>query len=163
MIREIDGYSMHALGAGCFFNGGSHQLKISDPATGHLRRERIFTSDREIEVHDVGIVEFGERAAYEIAHTVGWISPEVHKGVVDAATQLERERDELAAELGDLRAGVTGQLRLGSEAVVQVEQLREELEEVQAKLRSEQGARGGLQAKVNSLTKKLDTVSSFGD
>lgn len=161
-IREITDYSDFALGAGCFFGNGP-KIQISDPKTGHLRHERVFTSDRLIEIQDEGIVEFSERAAFEIAHAVGWVSPEAHNIVADALVEMERERGALAAELGELRAGVAGQLKLGAEAQVQLEQTREELEELRAKLRSEQGARGGLTRKVNELEGQLKLVQGFGD
>ena len=161
-IREITDYSDFALDAGCLFGYGP-KIQISDPKTGRLRPERVFSTDRMIEIQDEGILEFSERAAFEIAHAVGWVSPEAHQVVADALVEMEGERDRLAADLGELRAGVAGQLKLGAEAQVQLEQAREEIEELREKLRAEQGARGGLTRKVNQLEGQLKLVQGFGD
>jgi len=162
MIREIDAYTMYAIGSGCFMNG-DRQQKVRDPLTGERRSERVFTTDREIEIEDIGVVEFGERAAAEIADQLGWVAPQTHAALVREMTTIERERDDLVSKIASYEQASNTNVIQAAEAITEAERLRDENEKLSADLRSTRGTLGAMTKNNNQLQAKLDNVTSFGD
>ncbi len=161
-VREIEAYTMHAIGAGCFFNNDS-QKRIHDPDTGKLRRERIFTSDREIELEDMGVIEFGERFATEIAHVLGWVSPQNYASSTEHATTMEVERDNaVSLQAGAEEASLTN-VRQAGQAIERAEDLADQVEELQAKLASANGKLGSLTKQLKDAKELVEQVTDFGD
>jgi len=162
MIREIDAYTMNAIGSGCFMNG-DRQQKIRDPLTGERRSERVFTTDREIELEDIGIVEIGERAAAEIADQLGWIAPQTHSALVTEMSSIERERDDLVSKIASYEQASNTNVIQAAEAITEAERLRDENEKMSSELRSIRGTLGALTKNNSQLQSRLDKVTSFGD
>ena len=161
-IREIDQYTMYALGNGCFFNG-DRQQSINDPYKGHFRKERVFSSDRQVEYEDEGVVEFGERAAAEIAHLLGWISPKVHDSLTETAAELERDLANEAMKREDAETALRANFMTSAEAIEQNIGLKDQVTELRSKLASANGALGAARKQVGQLTDKLKSLTDFGD
>ncbi len=163
MIRELDSYSMYAIGAGCFMNGDQQQ-RIRDPLTGELRRERVFTTDREIEIdHLDRTVEFGERAAAELAHLLGWVAPGVHRDLTLKASELEKERDDATTKSAEDGAASLVNVRQAAEAIIKAEELADEVEALTSKLKSFRSQVSQLRKQVKDSKTEAKAISSFGD
>ena len=159
-VREITDYSLHALGNGCFFNG-SHKLKVRD-ANGVMRDERLFSTDRVIELEDEGVVEFGEAAASEIAHALGWVDPRTHGSLVESSTDLNLENDRLRARVVELEEA----LMVLQKVNVDLSETRQydtaEFDKVSAENRSLRGRLGSEAKKIKSLEAQLAKLADFG-
>lgn len=163
-VREIDAYSTHAYGSGCFFNRDSQQ-RINDPDTGQLRRERVFTSDVMIEVGDepLGVIEFGERFAAEIAHVLGWVSPQAHAKTVQQATDMEMQRNTAVAAQAAAEAASEVNLAQTAKAVASGAELKDQVEALQAQLASANGKLGSLTKQLKDAQEQIVNLTDFGD
>lgn len=162
MIREIDAYTMYAIGSGCFMNG-DRQQKIRDRVTGELRKERVFTLDREVDYEDIGTIEIGERAAQEIAHLLGWVSPEAHAAVLKRAVDAEHERDKALAEAQSATEAYRTGAAQSAQAFEEAETAKKELADLKKEMTALKRDRTTALRKIGALEKEITKLTNYGD
>lgn len=162
-IRELDNYSPYAVGAGCFFYGVPRQ-KINDPETGQLRRERVWSSDREVSFDIEGeTVEFGEQFATELAHALGWISPKTWKALERHAVEMEKLAEDAQNRATAAEEASLTNVRQAAEALVKVDDLEERNISLQSQANSLKGTIGQLKRQIAQLEAAASAKENFGD
>lgn len=159
-IREIDSYTQHALGRGCFFNRHDQQM-VNKPGGGR-RRERVFTSDRTIQHPESGVVEFGELAAAEIAHLLGWVNPDLFENTVETNNTLSLEAGELNARLMEQAEALKVLTKMLAEKDAELAAKEEERAAIASSLASAHGKLSGEKRAREKAEKDLRKATNYG-
>ena len=159
-VREIDDYTQHAIGAGCFMNGAGRQ-RVRDE--GGVRFERIFSLDRMLDYEDVGSIEIGEAGAKEIAHLLGWVDPRVHAEAAGFASTAAKEMDASYARVLELEEALNVLTKMNADLTRRAEASDEQVAKIKSEMGSMSAKYGHAKRKVTELEGKLKALENFGD
>jgi hypothetical protein len=159
-IREIPGYSDHATGNGCYFTK-THQLLIQDAATGHERRERVFTTDAYITVDEFEtIIEFSERFAIEISGALGWTSQETSVAKEALIVDLTAKSNDALRRMDEAEKAGLINMRQASEAITRLETSEARTAELELAAKDYDAKMSALNRKVNAAERKVKKLEA---